>query len=95
MRNEGGRKVSKRKKKKHTLRAREEEDKGGKRGGGMTEAREKREQSRMNVCCYPIFHRGDEREKKGIRKEWAEKRNKLVMWRKRKKNDLTGEQEEC
>lgn len=49
----------------------------------------------MNVCCYPIFHRGDEREKKGIRKEWAEKRNKLVMWRKRKKNDLTGEQEEC
>lgn len=33
-----------------------------------------------NVCWYPIFHRKDEREKEGIRKEWAEETNELEIW---------------
>lgn len=28
-----------------------------------------------------LFTRGDEREKGGIRKAWAEKKNELVMWK--------------
>lgn len=51
----------------------------------------------MNVWQYPIFHRGDEREKKGIRKEWAERRNEPVMWKRsggetgREENDQMGQ----
>lgn len=46
--------------------------------GGMTKAKEKRERGKMNVWRYPIFHRGDERVKEGIRKELAKKRHELV-----------------